>query len=115
MPTCEKCGSQKIQQNNEFVCIFCHGKKQVVPKRPPVMVEDPGEKELALMSGKAMQSQTKPYVKGTAQMVVTGSSVHDALAIMKSLPMPKDIKEFKKIQKIVKLMEALTGDDNGAD
>lgn len=111
MQTCPDCGSQMILENEVPICIFCPGRKSVVPKIPPKKFTTHDQKAMSAMfdepNGKA--------VVGKAQMVVSGSSVVDALDVMRQLPMPKDIKDFRKIQKIIKLMEGLVGEDNDAN
>jgi len=117
MQSCPKCGSQMILENEVPKCIFCFGKQSVVKSKHQAKdAKDPGEAGLAMVSGKAMQvpNHPTPYIKGTAKVVAVQRSIYDALDIMRSMPMPKDIKEFRKIQKIIKLMEDITGENNDA-
>ena len=109
MQVCEKCGSQKILENDVPKCIFCFGKQQVEPKRPPVMIEDPGEEKLAKFMPQATTG-TKSAVSRHQVAPKAMGTLQDALTIMQRLPMPKDVKEFRKIQKIIKLMEELVGE-----
>jgi len=42
-----------------------------------------------------------------------GEIVEHAIAELNNLPMPKDIKEFKKVQKVIKTLQSLVENTNG--
>jgi len=114
MNTCPKCGSQMILKNDKPECIFCFGKKSVEPKKPPKEFTEKDVKAMEAMFGeKEKQIAPKQSIKSVKQ-VISGNTAHDALYIMRNLPMPKDVRQFKKIQKIIKMMEDLVGENNGA-
>lgn len=115
MQVCHKCGQQMIDVNGTQECIHCVASKSVVPKGAPKQFTEKDERAMDRMfQSVPYTGLNKTAVLGKAEMVVTGSSVADALGIMKRLPMPKDVKDFKKIQKIITQMEALLGEDNDA-
>lgn len=117
MQRCEKCGSQKILENDVPTCIFCFGKQSVVSKTPVVLIDDPGEAALATLSSKMGvakfdKSANTSITKTDNKLTIATGNAKDALAILTKLPMPKDVKEFRKIQKIIKLLEELVGENN---
>lgn len=124
--TCQKCGQSKIQVEGNVKCLLCDveaGNSGLVVK-----VEDPGhdmmDKLLAkagvtnIPGGKppeAIRSISRvetakvvevPRVEAKA-IVVSGSGIDQALQILRALPMPKDIKQFKAINKAIKILEDL--------
>jgi len=105
---CPQCKEPMISVNGAPSCITCakpQRPKHIV-KPPPVGAAVPSETDLARMSG--ISGKTVP--KKTT--VVVGQTAQDALQIMKHLPMPKDLKEFRQIQKIIKQLEKLVGDNH---
>lgn len=132
---CAKCGEQLLQlEGNEDTpggrqCIKCQSKR-MISSGPINDTPDIGEDALnSILSAAGVRSpgvvtkplpSSQPATKSVAPMtqpapvvvnVVPGQSfeelVGEALKIMKSLPMPKGIKEFKSINKIIGAMEAL--------
>lgn len=125
MQVCSKCGKEKIGVGSEQQCLRC----DVAPGTSTLVVTaaDPGEEKIAQMLSAAGVVIPKPVNvqgKGLAvpkekpqaiQPVVIqpGMSfeacVQEALKIMEHVPMPKDVKQFKAVAKIVLEMKKLTG------
>lgn len=110
---CSKCKDMMVTENGVPKCFNC----MPVRKSKLVATEIPNDKTFRQVMKESNapslpQSQRKaPVVQvGKAEMVVTGNTAQDALAIMKNLPMPKDMKEFKQIQKIIQQLEKLVGE-----
>jgi len=110
---CPTCRELLVAQNGVPTCFNCSARKPS-SKKTPVAVDIPNEKEfnevMKQESGKTYDPAKAPV--GKAGMVVTGNTAHDALRIMRSLPMPKNMQEFKQIQKIIKQLEKLVGEEN---
>ena len=105
---CDTCRQPQIAVNGVYKCFHCENKK---PAKAVLVntAKDPGESKLAMASQGAVKD-AGVFVKGKAEasnltVKKPSSTVDDALSIMKSLPMPEDIKQFKQIKKIIGLME----------
>jgi len=99
---CPQCREMRIAVSGVPTCLNCV--KPPRPKhlvKPPNATADPSDKEFRSVVG-ATVKVAKPI----------GRTVQEALDIMESLPMPKDIKDFKKIQKVIKQLKDLIGDTN---
>jgi hypothetical protein len=113
--TCEHCGSEKLQVEGEVKCIVCQS-KDAPTSGLMVTKEDPGEEELNKLlakckvhvppGGKPPIPPTAPPIKPVAQES-PDSGIAQAIAILKAVPMPKDIKQFKAINKAIKTLENL--------
>jgi len=97
----------------EPTCIRC-----VADARPKqgrtVIAEDPGEN---YFKGKGTVAKVTMLDGTKSVMKVSGATLEeivvDALLNLSKLPMPKDVKEFKKIQKIIKTLRSLVENANG--
>lgn len=109
---CKKCGAERFAVGDSFdstmviKCLTCESNAKQ-PSKVKTTVEDPGHDVL-------MKVLNLPIVPTISKTVLTRTpvltnTVQGALTIMKSLPMPKDIKEFKLINKIITDMEKLIG------
>jgi hypothetical protein len=125
---CEKCGQSKIQVEGNVKCVFCpdpdsKGSGLVVT------TQDPGDEALnkiLLKSGIAAPKpedisklepvkpkviskvqNVAPQSTNVTQNVTLESGVQRAIEILQSLTMPKDIKQFKAVNKAVKALEAI--------
>lgn len=119
---CGTCGAGMISTNGQDKCIACAKPKlpKGYVKPPPVPNKAISEKDLKrAMGGKVNPSPYKEANKplkgevGKVHSVATvnvSGTAKDALEIMKHLPMPKDEKEFKKIRKIINLLEKFIGE-----
>lgn len=129
--TCDKAGhGAKLSVNGEAQCVKCvaeveRSKRTVIPV---VTVNDPGEDAFAPngMLRAGHKAEDKPVVinvpiapGGPAPRVVHASQVvcpslvgiRDAIS---HLPMPKNLKQYKRLQKIQSLInEALSEEENG--
>jgi hypothetical protein len=119
---CQKCGQSKIQVEGNVKCLLCDsepGNSGLVVK-----VEDPGHDAMDKLLSKAgvlnvgggkPPAPIKPHLEAKAEVTkqyiptpaVSTTGVFDALAILRALPMPKDIKQFKQINKAIKILEDL--------
>jgi hypothetical protein len=109
---CPDCREAMIAENGVPKCFNCAGKKSKKNKNP-VAVEIPNAQEFQKVVGEPIIMNPNTPTMGRAGLIASGHTAIDALTIMKNLPMPKDMKEFKQIQKIIKQLEKLVGDDNG--
>ena len=110
MRYCPSCRESLIMRGSDFVCLNCEKPKR--PKhivKPPPVTENPSDKEFKHLTGAVIDSP-KEMVKGKAGFVARVGSASDALEIMRNLPMPKNMQEFKQIQKIIKQLEKLVGE-----
>lgn len=107
------------------VCLTCVGKKQGEGNVNDAPV--PTEEELNRVLAKAgvkipfvrpePQAQTITKIVAPPQSTVVnvqpgqpfGILIGEALKIMRALPMPKDVKQFKAVNKIIASLEALQG------
>lgn len=99
---CPKCRKELLIVDDVLKCIWCGLKDPVMGNASTV--EDPGEAELERIS--KIADVTIPISKTPVKVVKTGT-IEDAIQIMKVLPMPDDVKQFKQIKKIIGLMEQL--------
>jgi hypothetical protein len=116
---CPKCRQYKISVNGESRCINCDSNNNT-GSGLVVDIEDPGEegiKKVLANSGVAVGQGGKPptpapreankqVIAPKVETKATGS-VEMALEILRSLPMPKDLKQFKQINKAIKILESL--------
>lgn len=116
---CFKCGQAKIQAGDETKCIRCDvGTPE--PSGLVVTIEDPGEEKLnaALASAGVVlpkvTNKANPVKNVVPNKPVVSNATYSfedlvgsALAIMKGLPMPDDVKQFKKVKKVINDLEAL--------
>lgn len=99
---CSKCNNALLTVNDVRTCIYCDAKKPVSGNASTV--EDPGEEGLGiLLEHKGQEMQRIPISK------VSSGTLEDAIRIVKSLPLPEDVKQFKRVKKIIDLMEQLRG------
>jgi hypothetical protein len=104
---CKKCGRQMVRVDDVNKCFRCESNAQI-SSGPTVLTEDPGDEKLSkFLKNQKIPVESLDTVKQVVQKVHGGSTIHDALKIMKSLSLPEDIKQFKQIKKIITLMEQL--------
>jgi hypothetical protein len=99
-----------ITENNVPKCLNCAPPtrpKHIV--KPPPTTDVPSNSEFAKLIGETVVNQ--PII-GKANLITTGGTALDALNIMRNLPMPKNMKEFRQIQKIIKQLEKLVGEEH---
>jgi hypothetical protein len=130
MPKCPICGLEKIQAGDGLQCLKCDVK--VTPSGLVNTAKDPGDEELSKMLAASgiMVPRPKPkevQEKGSTvppiappTVVLAASApfeeyIGQALKIMKSLPMPKNVKQFKAISKIIVSMENLVRENDNAN
>lgn len=110
--SCKVCGEFLIQVNGVFQCILCASKRSVSGGLIAKGI-DPGEEAMERLAnghdvpripGNVAVAPVKPVV--AVKPIVSGD-LNQALAILKALPMPKDIKQFKAINKAIKILEDL--------
>lgn len=116
---CAKCGRAKIDVHGEIRCILCEAENNP-PSGLVVTVNDPGEARMAQVlaaSGIAIPKVAKKdeVAKIAVPQTIpsTGSlesRVELAIGILKSLPMPKDLKQFKAINKAIQSVEKIVGE-----
>lgn len=102
---CPKCNDSLITEKGIPKCFNCGpGKKDPGLIKPPPAVEIPSDYRFRQpVTGKETVTKLPAPVK-------MSSTAKDALDIMRNLPMPKDEKEFKKIKKIINLLEKFVGE-----
>jgi len=121
---CGKCGRDKIQVEEQIKCIFCDYDFNE-PKGPVVNIPDPGEEEinrvlsatgvrvaLAAKAEKKVETPKAAIVSVPKNLVVEATydqKIGQALDVLRSLPMPKDIKHFKTVAGVIKKLESLLG------
>lgn len=104
---CSICNRQMIRVGNDTKCLRCDSSKQVQTGQV-VQTVDPGSDELNKMLKMHKVPNTSEDVSvRVIEKLHGGNMVQDALKIMKSQPIPDDVKQFKQIKKIVSLMEKL--------
>lgn len=126
---CEKHKMDKmfvgLEDATEPTCVKCVADSKPKLGRTQV-VEDPGEE---YFTGKNAASVAKITLldnvptsasdgaAGIAKIPVRPASlrviVETAVAQLNNLPMPKDIKEFKRVQKVIKTLQSLVENQNG--
>lgn len=112
--------------NTELVCVKCRAAGEVKTGRTQ-LVEDPGEAFNGYTGGKAKITLIDPEYDGAAKAAVgvarrpvvasAGLTLEEiverAVSELGNLPMPKDIKQFKKVQKVIKTLQSLVENQNG--
>lgn len=98
---CPNCREMMITENGAPKCFNCAPSKK---QSKLLAVDIPNDAEFSRVVNQP--------VLGRAGLVVTGNTAQDALDIMRKLPMPKNMQEFKQIQKIIKQLEKLVGEDH---
>lgn len=108
--------------DGQAVCIKCQADARPKEGRTQV-VEDPGEEFFQGKGSKAKitildaghsappvlkLNPSRQYGGDTLEMIVA-----NAVLNLNTLPMPKDIKEFKKVQKVIKTLQSLVENQNG--
>jgi uncharacterized Zn finger protein (UPF0148 family) len=116
--SCKKCGKDKIDVDGEIRCLSC----EATPNPPSglvVKVDDPGEermRQVLASSGvaipKAVRSErVVETIREVSKLPLTiEEQVNKVIQILNTLPMPKDIKQFKAINKAVKAVEKILGE-----
>jgi hypothetical protein len=128
---CPKCGQDKIQVEGVPTCIMCASENNP-GSGLVVQIEDPGAEALeALLHKTGVQSiaggvpptPVKPVlpaqvsVKSDAKVATTpfqqgitfDTCVKQAISVLKSASMPKDLKSFKAVNKAIKTLESILG------
>ena len=125
--TCTRCGQMKVQtEGGAAQCLSCS--PNIDNPSMVVTIEDPGDDEINKVLEKAgvrhlagskpptpikpeaIRPSIAPKVetqKAYVPQVIHGSTVESALNILRGLPMPKDLKQFKQINKAIKILESL--------
>lgn len=112
--------------NTELVCVKCRAAGEIKTGRTQI-VEDPGEAFNGFSGGKGkvtlLDAQYDASAKAAAPIgrrpVVASAGltleeiVERAVSELGNLPMPKDIKQFKKVQKVIKTLQSLVENQNG--
>lgn len=107
---------EKLFVNDVPTCVKC--KAAGTPKLGVTQqVEDPGDAFFAGQpsTAKIITSPTAPA--GAVAPVVKGNSleahINHAISWLTSAPMPKDIKQFKSLQKSITILQGLLENQNG--
>jgi len=122
---CKLCGQGMIQVDGVAQCLLCASKSNT-GSGLVVKSEYPSEADLSALLSKAgvltplekSTTHTKPdsnnkLVNSKIEERVINTqktlnySISDALNILKNLSMPKDIKQFKVINKAIKILESI--------
>jgi hypothetical protein len=128
---CPTCGQDRIQVEGVTKCLLCESRGNP-GSGLVVTTEDPGDEALEKLLSKvgvtsitgskppepikpnlAKASFIPPKLRDaqsllpTVQMVATENHIMHAINWLKSMPMPTDIKQFKAINKAVKILEGL--------
>lgn len=111
--------------NSELVCVKCRAAGEEKTGRTQI-VEDPGESfngftggkgKVTLIDSEYIPAQAKGPAFPAGRPKFGGASLEEIVANavlnLSGLPMPKDIKEFKKVQKVIKTLQSLVENDNG--
>jgi len=104
------------------VCLVCQGKRQGEGNTNPNAV-DPGDEKLRAVLAAAGVVVGPPKEKKAAQekspeliaiqpVESFEERIASALNIVKSVPLPNNIKQFKLVNKIIKDLKALLGEHN---
>jgi len=102
----------KIYMNGVPTCLRCQAAEAKASAQPAgvVTIGDPGEEAmLGLRTAPAQAIPAVAQAKQHTSRVVGGDPITCALEAMRQVPAPRDIKSFKKIQKITALLEELAG------
>lgn len=108
-----------LEDATEPLCIKCDAESK--PKLGTTqIVEDPGEEyfktnksDAKIVNVPANSIPQKSNVLVVGQQASFGEGIANALKILNALPMPKDLKQFKAVQKVVKTLEGLVENQNG--
>lgn len=124
---CQKCGQDKISVEGINKCLSCDSNNNV-GSGLVVSVEDPGAEMIDKLLAKAGVAQvvgekppepikpnlaprqrveTPKAVATNPQISSSQANIGYAIDILKSLPMPKDIKQFKAINKAISILEKI--------
>jgi hypothetical protein len=114
---CVKCGKAKIDVHGEIRCLSCEAEHNP-PSGLVVKIDDPGEEKMRQVlaaSGVVLPKTTKqPEVVTQNTKVAVPVSFEERIQqvceILKTLPMPKDINQFKAINKAIKAVEKILGE-----
>lgn len=124
---CEKHKMDKMfvgtQESTEPTCIKCDAEARPKMGRTQI-VEDPGEGYFQGKGGNANITllENVPTVssdraiqipRNLGRVLTLEEVVAKAVEDLNSLPMPKDIKQFKAVQKAIKTLQALVEKQNG--
>jgi uncharacterized Zn finger protein (UPF0148 family) len=126
LAACPKCGVSKVDVHGEIRCLRCEAEYNP-PSGLEVKIQDPGEDQISRVLAAAGVAMARPIKKaeGTTEVVkeikkveVTDTMTFEekvtrAVNILKNLPMPKDIKQFKAINKAIASVEKILGVSNG--
>ncbi len=133
---CPKGHGPRIDMNGTPLCLVCDAafvpapvvkeesvdkRFRVVPGEPPPLPPDknfdPGHanmKEFPQLKGQAAPAQELPVVPRETRVVQTlavggtfEQQVNSAIEALKGCPMPKDLKQFKAVQKAITILEKL--------
>jgi len=107
----------KINGPDGDVCLICQGKRQISGGTDPNAV-DPGEEKMRAVLSAAGVNPGKPQPKQvvsakesvTKQPLTLDEVLAQALSLLEHAPMPKDIKQFKLITKIMADLKKLVGE-----
>lgn len=124
---CQKCNRDKVQvEGGDTKCVFCDY-DLTVPSGPVVNIPDPGEDEInKILAATGVRvdltkkaAPVEKVAKAAAPIAATigapaggtyEQKIQQAVQILQSLPMPKDIKHFKTVAGVIKKLEALLGE-----
>lgn len=111
--------------DTELICVKCRAAGEIKTGRTQI-VEDPGESFNGFSGGKGKVTLLDAQYDASAKAAVAGRPavarfggatleeiVANAVLNLSGLPMPKDIKEFKKVQKVIKTLQSLVENQNG--
>ena len=139
MQKCSKCGQDKVAINEAQKCLKCEAEpgtstlvvtcedpgeekmRQMLAASgvsiPKVKAEVPVDRGIGVPKAEPIRpvQSARPVMYDPPQTAAVGVtqfevSMRHALAIMKGLTMPKDIRQFKTISKIIVQMESLVGE-----
>lgn len=114
--------------NEQRICVKCRAASEPKMGRTQI-VDDPGESFNGYVGGKANIQILKEGAPGVADVEAIARAarksvaasagltleeiVERAVSELGNLPMPKDIKQFKKVQKVIKTLQSLVESQNG--
>lgn len=121
---CKTCGQQllQVEDDGSKLCIVCKSKRLVEGglQVPQASANEEQVNKVLAAAGISVKPAAKPQTVPQGAPVFDApisatfeGSVLKALGIMNNLPMPKDIKQFKTISKIITQMESLLEKKNG--
>lgn len=120
---CAKCGKAKIDVHGEIRCLSCEAEHNP-PSGLVVKIDDPGEEKMrqvlaasgVVLPKTVKQPETvhqvvKEIVKiEKTECMTLEEKVRSICELLKTLPMPKDINQFKAINKAIKAVEKILGE-----